>query len=210
MVDVILKYFHLIKVITAFKPSEYSKSIRLATKKKHDKIEAHPFIKRLINGTLTDKEYYYYLKNIIYIYREIEQNFFSDLKSMDLLQTSRILTDINNYKELLNIENTDSDKEGYFYNDWLSLIKSKPKYFRKTDLYLMWLADMYGGQILKRKVRFNSALQFKDIRRKIKKIRTFIELGLNESNIYHFINHINNSYDEQYNMVDKIDKYING
>jgi len=210
MVDVILKFFHLINVITAYKPSEYSKLIRKSTKEKHDKIESHPFIKRLIDGKLTDREYYTYLTNIIYIYREIEQNFFNDLKNMDLLQTSKILEDINNYKVLLQSESPAVEVEKSFYSEWLNSIRLKPRFFRKTDLYLRWLADMYGGQILKRRVRYNSVFQFKDIRSKIKKIRVFIELGLDEHNIQQFINHINNSYDLHYKMVDNIDKYLNG
>lgn len=210
MVDVILKFFHLINVITAYKPSEYSKLIRKATKVKHNKIESHPFIKRLIAGKLSDREYYTYLTNIIYIYREIEQNFFNDLKSMDLLQTSKILNDINSYKSCLKPEVEVREAEKYFYNDWLNSIRSKPKFFRKADLYLRWLADMYGGQILKKKVKFNSALQFKNIRSKIKKIRIFIELGLDDHNIHQFINHINNSYDKHYEMVDNIDKHLKG
>jgi heme oxygenase len=207
MVDVIVKFFHLINVITAYKPTAYSKLIRSATKQKHDLIESHPFIKQIIKGTLNDGAYAAYLFNLSYIYREIEHNFYSEINSMDLIQTKRILNDIESYKNFLNL-NSDVFSVS-FYNDWLNHIKSKPKFFRKTDLYIRWLADMYGGQIIKRKVRFGTKYIFKDLRVKIKKIRNFIEQGLNHNNIQMFIDEINTSYDLHYKLVDQLSKYYN-
>ena len=132
MVDVIFKFFHLINVITAYKSTEYSKLIRSSTKQKHDLIESHPFFKRLIKGNLDNEAYAAYLFNLSYIYREIEQNFYSEINDMDLIQTKKILQDIESYKKFLKL---DSDIFCVsFYNDWLNHIKSKPKFFRKTDL----------------------------------------------------------------------------
>jgi heme oxygenase len=207
MVDVIFKFFHLINVITAYKSTEYSKLIRSSTKQKHDLIESHPFFKRLIKGNLDNEAYVAYLFNLSYIYREIEQNFYSEINDMDLIQTKKILQDIESYKKFLKL---DSDIFCVsFYNDWLNHIKSKPKFFRKTDLYIRWLADMYGGQIIMRKVKFGTKYIFKDLRNKIKKLRHFIEQGLNHNNIQNFIEEINNSYDLHYKLVDKLSRYYN-
>lgn len=207
MVDVIFKFFHLINVITAYKSTEYSKLIRSSTKQKHDLIESHPFFKRLIKGNLDNEAYAAYLFNLSYIYREIEQNFYSEINDMDLIQTKKILQDIESYKKFLNL---DSDVFCVsFYKDWLNHIKSKPRFFRKTDLYIRWLADMYGGQIIKRKVKFGTKYVFDDLRNKIKKLRHFIEQGLNRNNIQNFIEEINNSYDLHYKLVDKLSRYYN-
>lgn len=207
MVDVIFKFFHLINVITAYKSTEYSKLIRSSTKQKHDLIESHPFFKRLIKGNLDNEAYAAYLFNLSYIYREIEQNFYSEINDMDLIQTKKILQDIESYKKFLNL---DSDVFCVsFYKDWLNHIKSKPRFFRKTDLYIRWLADMYGGQIIKRKVKFGTKYVFDNLRNKIKKLRHFIEQGLNRNNIQNFIEEINNSYDLHYKLVDKLSRYYN-
>jgi len=207
MVDVIFKFFHLINVITAYKSTEYSKLIRSSTKQKHDLIESHPFFKRLIKGNLDNEAYAAYLFNLSYIYREIEQNFYYEINDMDLIQTKKILQDIESYKKFLNL---DSDVFCVsFYKDWLNHIKSKPRFFRKTDLYIRWLADMYGGQIIKRKVKFGTKYVFDNLRNKIKKLRHFIEQGLNRNNIQNFIEEINNSYDLHYKLVDKLSRYYN-
>ncbi|NBW58664.1 hypothetical protein EBR43_12985, partial [bacterium] len=68
---------HLIKVLTAYKPNEFSKKIKKQTKVKHDQIESHPFIKEMLSGELSDFKYAVYLNNLLPIYKGVEMFLFN-------------------------------------------------------------------------------------------------------------------------------------
>jgi thiaminase len=57
--------WHLIKVLTAYRPNKLSKRIKLETKTLHDEIETHLFFKKMIDGSLSNEHYYVYLFNLL-------------------------------------------------------------------------------------------------------------------------------------------------
>jgi heme oxygenase len=196
-------FLHLLTVITAYRPNKFSKQIKKATKEKHDAIEKHPFIKSMIDGSLSDFKYAIYLNNLLPIYKAVEMFLFNKVDN-DLIQSKKINNDLNEYTRFLNVK---IDKPEYiFYKEWLDHFFQKEKFFKKAELYIRWLADMYGGQIIKRNIRFNSKYDFNDLRNEIKIIRKMIEDGLDEANVERFIEEVNKAYEFHRQLADKINE----
>jgi hypothetical protein len=86
----------------------------------------------------------------------------------------------------------------------LAHFNKKSIFLKKTELYIRWLADLYGGQILKRNVKFKNKYNFKDVRNCIKIVRKLIEKDLNETNVNDFIEEVNKSYAFHKHLADKI------
>jgi heme oxygenase len=198
-------FLHLLNVITAYRPNKFSKQIKKATKEKHDAIEKHPFIKSMIDGSLSDFKYAIYLNNLLPIYKAVEMFlFYSTPVDRDLLQSRKINNDLNEYIRFLGIN---IDRPEYIFNkEWLNYFLFKDKFLQKAELYIRWLADMYGGQIIKRNIRFNSKYDFDDLRNEIKLIRRMIEDGLDETNVDRFIEEVNKAYEFHHQLADKINE----
>lgn len=196
---------HLLNVITAYRPNKFSKQIKKSTKEKHDAIEKHPFIKSMIDGSLSDFKYAIYLNNLLPIYKAVEMFlFYSTPVDKDLLQSRKINNDLNEYIRFLGIN---IDRPEYIFNkEWLNYFLFKDKFLQKAELYIRWLADMYGGQIIKRNIRFNSKYDFNDLRNEIKIIRRMIEDGLDETNVDRFIEEVNKAYEFHRQIADKINE----
>jgi heme oxygenase len=193
---------HLIKVITAYRPNKFSKQIKLKTKKLHDEIEAHPFFRSMLDGTLSDDHYYVYLYNLLPIYKSVEYYVLDNLLTEDIKRSDKVLKDILNYNKTCN--HIKLDASTFYCNEWLDYFYKKDAFFKKTELYIRWLADLYGGQILKKKVEFGEKYEFKNVRKAIKTVRKLIEKGLNESNVDRFIEEVNKSYAFHKHLADKI------
>ena len=194
---------HLIKVLTAYKPNEFSKKIKKQTKVKHDQIESHPFIKEMLSGELSDFKYAVYLNNLLPIYKGVEMFLFNKRNTnSDIVQSKKIINDINSYSNFLNVDLNQDHL--LFYRDWLNHFTTKNDFYKKSELYIRWLADMYGGQIIKKNIRFRSKYEFVDIRGDIKFVRQLIEDNLNSQNVDSFIDEVNTSYDYHYKLVERV------
>lgn len=199
-----MNIWHLIKVITAYRPTKIAKYIKQNTKQNHDVIEQHPFFKDLLSGRLSDAAYANYLGQLLPLYISIENNLCKKNWPIDLITSIRIADDIKKYREIVDIDT----KVWPVAMEWINHFYSKPVLLQKTDLYIRWLADLYGGQILKNRVKFNSKYSFKNARRCIQIVRKYIEEGINDSNKEMFVYEVNKSYDLHYKLVDQIyEKY---
>ena len=194
---------HLINVITAHRPNKFARQLKKATKKLHDTVECHTFFKDLIGGELPDYKYALYLKNICPIYKAVEMFLFKNLNS-DLVQSTKIYNDFYNYKkDLYNV--IDLESESYdFYKQYLDIFLTKSNFLKQADLYVNWLADLYGGQILKNKVKYNERYTFYSVRKDIKFIRTFLEKDMNNENIESLIDSVNKAYIFHLELLNKI------
>lgn len=196
--------FHLINVITAYRPNYLSKKIKKETKQIHDEIEGHPFFKDLLSGNLSDFKYAIYLKNLYPIYKAVEMFVFKNNNNSDIVQSRKIEEDLREYKSHLNLDLDDPKYK--FYNEWLDAFFLKNSFLKKTELYVRWLADMYGGQIIKRYLRYTKKYEFANVRLCIQKIRKQIEEDLNYSNVDEFIQGVKETYKFHYDLVEKIYK----
>lgn len=194
---------HILNVVTAHRPNKIFKIIKQQTKEKHDEIEKHPFLKSMIDGTLDDEKYAIYLANLLPIYQAVEETFLKKFEDTDLIQSKKIVNDIKNYNKLYKKDFFNSYK---FNSQWLENFYMKVSHLKAADLYIRWLADMYGGQILKRNVRYNSKYNFKNLRWAIKTIRTLLEEEINENNFKQFIEEVNLCYDFHRNLVESIQR----
>ena len=196
-----MNVLHLINVITAHTPSPLAKRIKHATKQQHDRIENHPLILKLIKGSITDLEYAVYLKNLLPIYRAVEQMFFDPNTSGDLIRSRLIEQDVHNYGKTIDLADAKYDN---LSKDWIDLFYSKSLFLKQTELYIRWLADMYGGQMIKKNVKFNAKYKFNSVRQSIKDVRTMLEKDLTEDNVTDFISQVNASYNMHYVLADRV------
>lgn len=201
-----MNLFHLINVITAYKPNKYSKLLKERTKEAHDAIEQHPFFRDLLNGTLPDVKYAYYLANLLPIYEMLEKEFLSNVEDKSVLQSLKIKKDLENYSKLLN-KKIDNSTYNYAFA-YVSYVQQKSRIFKKADLYVRWLADMYGGQFLRKKVKFGEKYKFTNLRKNIKFIRKMIEEDLNDDTIEKFINEVNIAYKLHNFTISHIYQYV--
>ena len=191
---------HLINVITAYRPNKFSKQIKKGTKEIHDNIEKHPFFIDLLSGNLPAYKYAIYLYNLLPVYSGVEMFFFNVSNNLDLLRSKSVLEDWQNYSKDLNIDFSKFN----FNSEWITYFYNKPNLLKKTELYVRWLADMYGGQILAKNVRFGSKYRFNNLRNAIKTVRKLIEDGIDETNVNLFIKEANRTFDYHYKIIDKI------
>jgi len=193
---------HILNVITAYRPNYLSKKIKKETKEIHDKIEKHPFFLDLINRELPDYKYAIYLNNLFPIYKGVEMFLFKKNFNNDIVQSKKIEEDLRLYKSFLNL-NIDLPKFK-FYDDWLNYFFSKDDFYKKTELYVRWLADLYGGQIIKRYLRFGNKYVFTNVRKDIQQVRKQIEDSLTEENVDKFIVEVKKTYQFHTEIIDKI------
>lgn len=200
-----MNLIHLFNVITAYKPTKLSKLIKSRTKETHDKIEQHPFYRKLINKELEDKKYLIFLFNILPVYEFIENDLLIPLGYKDLIRSDKILKDIESYEKLLNFK----VEEKYFYNlPWLKQLEAKQILGLKAHFYVRWLADLYGGQVLKKKVKFGNKYVFKNVRKTIQKARGFIDESVTENNVEEFIDEANKAFEFSHKLVESIEQNV--
>jgi heme oxygenase len=197
--------FHLLNVITAYTPNKFSKQIKKATKQRHDAIESHPFMQAMIDGSLSDFKYAIYLANLLPLYKAVEMFLFTNNLNPHIIQSKKILQDLSSYSQILNFKfDLQSCPQINFNNEWLMYFLSKSDFYKKVELYIRWLADMYGGQILKRNITFTNKYEFTNLRQCIQQVRQQIEQGLDETNVDVFIAEVNKAYEFHHKLADKI------
>jgi heme oxygenase len=188
---------HLIKVITAYKHTVFSRRVKLETKANHDAIEQHPFVDLIIKGKMTDLQYAAYLSNVCPVYDIVEKKLLAPQSI--LARTNYIRKDVEQYSNFLN-----TDLSRLYVNDeWVQKLESGDELDVLAAFYIRWLGDLYGGQILAKNIRFNSALKFKSVRLCIKVARELIELNASK-NTDVFIERIKNAYADNYNLAEKL------
>lgn len=200
-----MNLFDLFNVVTAYKPTRLSKLVKEKTKSSHDKVEQHPFYRKLVTGELDDKKYLIFLFNLLPIYEFIENQLLIPHGYKDLVRSNNILQDIDKYEKLLNYKLSEKD----FYNLlWVKQIEAKPPYLLKAHFYVRWLADLYGGQVLKNKVKYNNKYKFKNLRKTIKRAREFIDQSVNDDTVDYFIKEANIAFDMSYMLASIIEKNV--
>jgi heme oxygenase len=188
---------HLIKVITAYKHTAFSRRVKLETKANHDAIEQHPFVDLIIRGKMTDLQYAAYLSNVYPVYDIVEKKLLTPQSI--LARTNYIRKDVEQYSNFLN---TDLSRL-YVNSEWVQKLESGDELDVLAAFYIRWLGDLYGGQILAKNIRFNSALEFKSVRLCIKVARELIELNASKDTDM-FIGRIKNAYADNYNLAEKL------
>jgi heme oxygenase len=134
----------------------------------HKRAENTPFIRKLLNRELGDREYSVYLANQYLMYKVLEEDAYrvlGDSEFVDQIKRNpRILMD---YVEL------SVDNPPIILNSTIEYIKHVKTLKTKDDimshLYVRHMGDLYGGQILKKLVPGSGAMY--DFETDIKELR---------------------------------------
>lgn len=120
-------------------------SLKEATAEKHKIAEHMPFNVRMFIGVLTKQEYLLYLSQQLLIFSSIEEN---TLPHKNLYRKEAILQDINELK-----------RQGYNVDHILNSTQLYVNHLNKLrdnnilpHVYLNYLAIIFGGQIIKKRV----------------------------------------------------------
>jgi hypothetical protein len=173
----------------------FHERLKAETKAMHDKSESHEFYKLLLDGKLEDQKYFVFLHNMFPIFGYLERRM--DLTG-ELVRSPLIHTDIMRYAK----SGSRISGEDLFYFDWICEIGQKADRFLPAILYVEWLKDVYGGQIIADKVKFSSTLKYNDVKKTIEKIRSLIVVEPEDED--QFIKEVNLVYENHIKLLDKI------
>lgn len=190
---------HLLTVITAYRPTPFAKKLKAETRKNHNEIEAHPFIRKLILGTISDEEYFAYIENLYPIYSIVESRLLYPERYKLLRRTAEISNDVRAYQLLLNVNSTYK----IFSKDWIESCLAKDEFGLTSEFYIRWLGDLYGGQIMSKNFKYNSMLKFKNVRSCIRSARELIEnIAINRQD--EFIDLVRVSYGKNLELAENL------
>ena len=173
----------------------FQEKLKSETKINHDATEQHPFNEQLLAGTLDDQKYYLYLKNIVAVYDYVEKRL--GLKG-ELVRSTLIYNDIMAYCK----NGCYYDCNDYFVHNWVETLAQKSDTALLSELYVEWLKDVYGGQIISKKVKFNSHLKFNDTKSTALAVRSMLNVSAEEEK--NFIFEVNRTYINHYSLMDDI------
>ena len=173
----------------------FQEKLKAETKVNHDAAEQHEFNIQLMSGKLPDYKYYLYLKNIVPIYDYIEKRL--GLKG-ELIRSTLIYNDISRYAKDAIINGLTN----YFVYDWMTTLAQKSDKMLLSEVYVEWLKDVYGGQMIAKHVKYNSHLKFNDTKSTIFQVRALLGISLEEER--DFIFEVNRTYVNHYNLYDSI------
>jgi heme oxygenase len=173
----------------------FQEKLKSETKVNHDAAEQHPFNEQLMKGELSDQKYYLYLKNIVPIYDYIEKRL---AFTGDLVRSTLVYNDISAYAKF----GCTNGPSNYFVYDWVATLAQKSNEMLLSEVYVEWLKDVYGGQMISKHIRYNSHLKYSNAKETIGKIRNILGgVIINEKD---FIFEVNRTYVNHYNLMDSI------
>lgn len=133
--------------------------LKEATAEKHRKAERMPFNGLMINGKLTDYQYEWYLQAQLAIFSAIEDNF--ELPHPALARKAAVQSEIKSLG-IDKMRNRMPDSVKFDLStkaiDYAEYIKGLEQEEVNSHIYLHYLALMFGGQMIKKKVPGNGAM----------------------------------------------------
>jgi hypothetical protein len=87
-------------------------------------------------------------------------------------------------------------------HDWVETLAQKSDTALLSELYVEWLKDVYGGQIIAKKVKYNSHLKFNDNKSTALAVRSLLNVSAEEEK--NFIFEVNRTYVNHYKLMDDI------
>jgi len=168
-------------------------SLRENTKERHSFIENIEFNKRLLNGELSVYEYTLYLHQFQHIFEILETRL---VLPQNLLRVDKIKEDINELK----VEN-ETYKVLPSTLNYGNLLTNQKIGELMPHVYLNYMAFMFGGQIIKKKIHGSGRIyDFDDI----KELITFIRIQQQDE----WSDEVNNGYDFLIKIYDELQKSI--
>jgi heme oxygenase len=173
----------------------FQEKLKEQTKELHDSSENHQFHVSLVKGDLPDQKYYLYLQNLFPIFMYIEKRLGL---SGELIRSGLMHNDIMQYsKDGCIITGND-----LHYFEWMNELGQKSDLMLLAIVYVEWLKDVYGGQILSKHVKYNSALKYNSVKDTAAKIRALLVIPTEDEE--QFIFEVNKVYENHNKILDKI------
>ena len=188
--------------------SEFQKNLKESTLKSHKDAENHPIMQSFIKGDFKKKNLLKFLANVRSLYYVVEQRLLQPyiVNNDDLYRTSKIDKDIELLKKNFSADELAEYLTPFECTDlWVAWCWSKPKYLLKGDLYVRWLADLYGGRIMAKSLgAYNNTNQFTDPGTAMKTIRDILESTTDKSEQDDIVNEAEDSFTYHIDLFNKI------
>jgi heme oxygenase len=159
--------------------SEFQKNLKKETTDLHSQAENHPVMQSFVTGTFTKANLLKFLVNVKPCYDVVEQRLLQPyiIKNSDLKRTDRIQEDIAALAAEMSTDELGELLTPYECTDlWVAWCWAKPKEMLKAELYVRWLADLYGGRMMARSMgTYVNAVQFNDPAKAIADIREILD-----------------------------------
>lgn len=166
--------------------SPFQVKLKEKTQSIHSQAEGHPLMQSFIKGTYTKEHLLQFLINVYPIYSVVEQRFLGEKikENPELKRTELIESDINNLiPEVVNTRNMHILSPLDCTCGWVSNAWAKPPDLLRAELYSRWLADLYGGRMLKMTVSPHAMYVVEAPAEAIKQIREILDLSITNTSI---------------------------
>jgi hypothetical protein len=173
----------------------FQEKLKQQTKELHDSSENHPFHVSLVKGELSDQKYFIYLHNLFSIFMYLEKRL--NLTG-ELVRTSLMHNDIMQYTK----DGCTLSIDDFHYFEWMNELGQKSDKMLLAVVYVEWLKDVYGGQMLSKHIKYNSALKYNNTKDTIMKIRSLLVVSPEDED--QFIFEVNKVYENHNKILDKI------
>lgn len=159
--------------------SEFQKNLKQETSSIHSRAENHPIMQSFVQGTFKKEHLLRFLVNVRPAYDVVEQRLLQPyiLKNPDLKRTTQIDKDIDLLVKEVSEESLVNLLTPLECTDlWVAWCWAKPAEMLKAELYVRWLADLYGGRMMARNMgEFTNSVTFSDPGKAISDIREILD-----------------------------------
>jgi heme oxygenase len=159
--------------------SDFQKRLKEETKQLHSKAENHPVMQSFVKGTFKKEHLIMFLANTKPLYEVVEQRLLQPYiaSNPDLERSTKIQKDIDLLKKDFSNEQLGRLLTPLECTDlWVSRCWSKPAELLKAELYVRWLADLYGGRMMASSLgEYTNTVQFINPKKAIEDIRAILD-----------------------------------
>jgi len=173
----------------------FQEKLKHQTKDLHDSSENHSFHVSLLKGELPDQKYFLYLQNLLPIFMYIEQRL---NLSGELIRSFLMNNDLMQYAK----DGCVFTINDLHYFEWMNELGQKSDLMLLPVVYVEWLKDVYGGQMLSKHIKYNSSLKYNNTKETITKIRSMLVISPEDED--QFIFEVNKVYENHNKILDKI------
>lgn len=170
----------------------------------HSQSEQHPLMQSFVDGSFKKEHLLEVLINLLPIYQVVEQRLIAldILNNPELKRSTYIQKDID--KLITEIGLGKRKIRGVTLN-WLSFAWQKKISLLKTDLYLRWLADFYGGRILaKSQAPYNETYKSENPMAVITTVRYILDKDLGKVTNDEIVEHTKDFFLYHINLFEEI------